>query len=68
MWRRSTWFLGHQSDVKGPRGGVRGVIPTKELTDHPPLWTIKLEGSGDIRLTTKDEIKKHEISKIVAVG
>jgi len=30
MGRRSTWFLGHQSDVKGPRGGVRGVIPTKQ--------------------------------------
>lgn len=41
---------------------------TKEKIDHPPLWTIERERSGDIRWTIEDEIKKHEISKIVVVG
>ena len=37
-------------------------------TDHPPLWTIELERSGQVWLTTEDDIKKHEISKIIVVG
>ena len=41
---------------------------TKEKIDHPPLWTIELERSGKIWLTTEDEIKKHEISRMVIVG
>ena len=32
------------------------------------VWTIERERSGDIRWTTEDEIKNHEISKIVVVG
>ena len=37
-------------------------------TDHPPLWTIERERSGDIRWTTEDEIEKYERSKIVVVS
>ena len=37
-------------------------------TNHPPLWTIELERSGRIWLTTEDEIEKYDMSKIVVVG
>lgn len=63
-------FVGkRRRDAFSGKGGPETFehISTKR-TEHLPLWTIELERSGKVWLTTEDEIKKHEISKIVVVG